>query len=228
MFGLAALDQRRVGRTLARLAERRARVLVEVEQYNIRFTSVVGLRSKHVVIPRPRRMPKVLHRGSILRFADPDDSRHVIRLEIEFPAFLLTNGNVVIICALPQAFAEPDQRVEPRYNTRHLRDLAVILPERGARYRVLDLSAHGCKLLFNGNRDSDPLLNRTSRTHGAQLLAGGVGIHLDSVLPRAVSGNTIGCSLRVADDGTSPDRLANLLRMIERQAATKLVADPSL
>jgi len=226
MQWIGGREDKKVWRVLKRLSTERTPVTVEVERYNVRFPAVLALRRKHVLVSRPGRVSGLLHRHGTLRFADPAEPSREVRLEINHPTFILSNGSNVIVCDIPSQFVQSNQRQSPRFNTTNLKNLMLFVPQTNRRYRIVDLSEHGCKLRLNGEAAQDPLVAGAVDNWEGRIMVGTIGIDLARVQPRAVGEHTVGCAFETKPDEEAHRRLKNLLQAVERNVSARI--SPSL
>lgn len=220
--------RRQVQRLLKRLADGRTPVVVEVEHYNLRFTTVLALRRGIVLVARPKRLKGLLRKAGVLRLVDPEDPKRFIRMEIVQPAFIMSNGSVVTLCQTASEELEQDKRHSPRYNTSYIKNLSLVVSNFGKRYRIMDLSEQGCKVMLNSDPELDPLAMGRTDDWKARIVVGALSIDLAKLLPRSVSDRSVGCMFQVAHNGDGTKRLNRLLDLVQQQAQSRLQTEMSI
>ncbi len=208
-------EEYEVRKALKRLDKQKTSIQVEVENTQVRFRTVLAIKREMVVVARPRRLPPGLRKGGGVRFKDPADAEREIRMEVIHPHFLLTSGNRVMLCKLPEAYYSGTTRNAFRFATERFRGLTLTLPEIDNPYQVLDLSPDGCRLAVY---DQNKMVNFPieEAIQGVQLHVGKNIVELDWLEPRVHLDNSVGCEMRVASGGSSRQTLAHLLDFIDK------------
>jgi len=126
------------------------------------------------------------------------------------------NGTTLFLCHMPEGFAGVSRRAARRYGTAQLRNLSVELPKARRRYRVLDLSMSGCRLLIH---DDDPQAFALGQALQPAVLHVGENQEapLEFVVPRTHGDRSLGCEFRVSNSGPGRRHLDELLAMLEQR-----------
>lgn len=219
--------ERRPDALLRSLVKRRAQVVVEIENVNLRFHTFLALKGRHVVIARPRTLEHDLATRGWLRIFHPGLLDAGFRTRILNPRFLLGNGNTVIVADLPEILVEPNRRQEVRRDTSRFGGLSLLLPVQGARLPVLDLSPQGCRVQLRAGVPRDVL--PTGRLIGDTFLSVGQRfVRLQYLSPRVQLDDTVGCSFDVVEDGRSPQVLSRFIAMLDAETKDRYRVDPDL
>lgn len=215
-------EQRAVRHALARLDREKTPVRLEIENTLIHFYTRVSVKASTVVIAKPTGLRDGLKKGGIVRFRLPDGADHEVRMEIAAPHFNLSNGTSVFLCKLPEGFAEPNQRNGDRYNTSRFNNILLEVAESTERFRVIDISISGFKFYVN-NREGMNLFPVGEPLHHAAIHLGErVKVELETLIPRIHRANTVGCEMKVRQDGPSRKYLQHLINSLAKIEAEKL------
>lgn len=137
-----------ISRSLARLAQDRVPVRLEVEHSESSFYTVLSLRLQGVLLGRPMDLEDgLIKAGGHVRFTLPDGSKQVIRLQIIKPKVTRRRGDEVILCGMPEEFFEKSKRGSDRFNTSRYKNLSLNIPQIDAHFRIIDISRTGCKVV---------------------------------------------------------------------------------
>ncbi len=216
MASSAEHAEREVLTLLERLERNRHPVDMEVERSHVRFGAVLSRRHDQVAVPRPRGLSSLLRKGTWVRFEEPYGNRRVVRMEIVEPEAVQPNGTVLFLCRRPEGFAGVSRRSSRRYGTQQLRNLSLEFSGTGRRYRVLDISTNGCRLLIH---DREPETFPLGEQLPAKLLHVGENREtvLDAVVPRVHGERSLGCEMRVATTGRGKEHLDELLQNLHSE-----------
>jgi hypothetical protein len=186
---------------------------------------VLALRGSTVVVARPSALHQGLEKGTIVRFPVPNDPSRHLRMEVVTPNFNLVSGSPVFLCKVPTAFSEGSRRRSERFSTSRFNNLALEVPELKSRFRVLDLSLTGAKVLRGtGGPRVDIPLGRPLHA-GSLQLGTRVRVDLEQVIPRTSHGPSVGMEFAVKREGDSSRFLTHLLNSLEKTDVDRLSAE---
>jgi len=219
-------EERAVLRALAELSDRKMPVRLESEHTGISFFTVVSLRRNGVLVARPRTLRGGLPKDSIVRLTLTNSGRKQVRMPVLVPQVKLPmTVKYACICGVPQTFEGVCKRGADRFSTTRFRNLHLHIPSVEKTFRVLDLSTSGMRI-FTGTEGSLMLFEPDGELAPARLRVGErATIELQSLVPRAHVGNTVGLSMQVRRDGASERYLMNLLNRLQEQELQRLRID---
>ena len=212
-----------VPRTLKRLEEERTPIRVEVENTEFSFYTVLSVRPEVVVVARPSDLdPKILVRGGLLRFVVPDGSRNVVRLLVRNPNFERERGANVILCEIPEEFAEKSKRGENRFNTSRFKNLRLLIPQIDAEFRIVDISPSGCKTYVQDMEDWD-LVTMGVPMRFTKISAGDkVQIEIAILTPRLVTPPVVSFEWNISPQGAAAGLLRHLIDSLHSKELGRL------
>ena len=205
---------------LRKLEEKRTPIRLEMDHSNTSFYTLLMLRNGRVIIAKPPGSVRGLSKGATVRFRIPFDSSKEILLTVTDPHFTLLGGNPVFLCQIPDGNAEPTIRSAERYNTTKFGNLFLLIPELQQRFRVIDISYSGCKVLAEAVEKRELL--GFKKTPGRISVEEKFVIEYDAVIPRFHSPPKIGFQLSVAKQPPSKDRLTHLLDSLHKGELSRL------
>ncbi|MDH4122136.1 MAG: hypothetical protein OEV94_10565 [Deltaproteobacteria bacterium] len=214
--GAASRDEE-LSQVLSRLAGGKEPVMVEVENTRVRFLAKLIIRPGLLVITKPLNLPNVLGPGVYVRFCLPWNEEKELRMEVVRPHVNIANGNAVVVCRLPKEFANSTPRKGTRFDTGRYNNITLVLKDREASYRVLDLSVSGVKVDIKGHHK---IFQVNQPMTGCELRLGGYRVPLASLVPRAVQGMAIGGEIQVAKEGH--DAMAKMMKYLEDAQAKRI------
>lgn len=217
LLGSMGRDNKDILAALNALEKLHSPVHMEIENSAIHFNTRLSVKSATVVVAKPLNLKEGLKKGGMVRFRLPDGEARELRMEVLTPHFNLTNGNPVFLCKIPTVFAQSNQRAYLRFNTSRFTNVALVLGDHNARYRVVDLSLGGCKVYLTSKEDKKRFSVGVP-LHGAHIdLGSKASVHLSRVVPRSFHGQAVGCQFEVSDQGASRNYLTHLLKTLERE-----------
>lgn len=226
LFKRSRGETRAVEAALARIDRRQMTVRLELERSLIRFNSRLSVKRSAVVVAKPPALaPQQPPAGSYIRFKVPDDPKQEIRLEVATAHFNLTNNQPVFLCKLPLGFCSPSQRKADRFDTSRFRNLALELPGHPERFRVLDISQQGCRILTPYPHPRERIPAGKQIGEAALHLGRNVRVQLATVTPRTYDGKAVGCSFALDPNGDNRKLLLHLLRSLETAQHNALRAE---
>jgi len=209
-------EDKQVLAALTLLDKHRVPVRMEVENTSIHFNTRLSVRSATVIVAKPMNLREGLAKGGTVRFKVPDSEGKEMRMEVLTPHFNLTNGNPVFLCKIPASFAQSNQRGAVRFNTSRFTNVTLMFDDHGEKYRVVDLSAGGCKV-FITSKEGKERFKVGVPLHGGRIdLGQKASVHLKSIVPRSFRGQAVGCQFDISDEGTSKKYLEHLIQSLEK------------
>lgn len=213
---------KRLLETLRTIDVERTVVTVQVEGTQVRFPSRLLLKDDKVVFAKPETLGDGLRPGSVVRFKLPEDPRREVRLEVYAPHVNLASGSAVFLCRVPASGPSPAKREADRYGTAHLGNLLLVIPNRAREFRVMDISAGGCRVLTS-SLEAETYFPLGRALTGVRIQAGKrASIELEAVIPRAHQNASVGCEFRVTPEGVSQAYFSQLMRSLDRAATERL------
>ena len=214
-FGLGGKGaDKEVVQTLKRLDKLKTPLLMEIEQSQIHFRSVLAVKQGVIAVAKPMGLGSHLKKDSVVRFSVPDEPGHDIRLQVASPHFNLTSGNAIFICNFPTSFSEGTKRRATRFNTSRFNNLLLSVPTLKYRFRIVDLSMNGLKVYAQGNLDElFPLGHPISP---ANIQISKYSVELGMIIPRVHKGNTVGCEMTVPEGSTTRKYIAHLIDSLQK------------
>jgi hypothetical protein len=198
------------------LDKHRVPVRMEIENTSIHFNTRISVKSATVIVAKPLNLKEGLAKGGTVRFKVPDSEGREMRMEVLTPHFNLTNGNPVFLCKIPTSFAQSNQRGATRFNTSRFTNVALVLGNHPEKYRIVDLSAGGCKV-FISSKEAKELFRVGVPIHGARIdLGQKAAVHLKALVPRSLRGQAVGCQFEVSEEGASRKYLLHLMQSLEK------------
>ncbi len=217
------LSGKAVLRTLKQLERHRKAVRLEVEQSEVSFYTVLSLRPKVLVLARPADLePGVLQRGSTVRFIVPDANRNVVRMRVIEPEYRRERGDPVVVCEIPDGFAEKSRRGADRFNTSRFKNLKLVVPQLEAEFRIIDMSMSGCKVFVEDFDDWKTLEAGTSMRFTKVAIGDKVEIELDLLTPRVVKPPTVAFAWEASQKGDSAKYLAHMIKSLHKTELGRL------
>ena len=216
LLGGHSKEDKEILSTLNMLDRNQVPVRIEIENSPIRFNSRLNVRSATVVIAKPLSLNKGLSKGGTVRFKVPNSEGREIRLEIITPHFNLSNGNPVFLCKVPTAYAASNLRGALRFNTSKFTNVQLMVEGHPESFRIVDLSSTGCKFYLT-NKEAKKLFPIGNQLASCTISLGSkVSVKLDSLVPRNLRGQSVGCEIQVAKQGPSQKYLMHLLSSLEK------------
>jgi hypothetical protein len=210
---------------LVRLDRQKVSIRLEIEQTQVRFTTALACKRNTVVVAKPPALGNELQAGGFVRFKVPGEGGTEIRMEVLTPHFNLTNGTPVFLCKQPTRFAQNNGRNAERYGTSRFTNLVLQVPSLPETFRVVDLSATGCRILTPYPRPREKF-SLNEQVAGAWLQLGRhVKVDLAYVIPRTFHGQAIGLEFVVDPAGNQHKFLAHLIRSLEKLQSESLKAE---
>lgn len=212
-----------VPRTLKRLEDERTPIRIEIENSDFSFYTVLSVRPKFVVVARPADIEAgILAPGGLLRFVVPDGSRNVLRLRVRNPNYERERGDNVILCEIPEEFAEKSKRGENRFNTSRFKNLRLLIPQIDAEFRIVDISPSGCKTYVQDMEDWDVMtvgvpMRFTKVSAGAK-----VKIELALLTARLVTPPVVSFEWSVSPQGEAAALLRHLIASLHSKELGRL------
>lgn len=216
-------EAREVHDTLERLHRGEVAVQMEIENTAIHFTTQLTLRSATVIVAKPVNLAEGLAKGGTVRFNVPGLAKD-LRMEVLTPHFNDSSGAPVFLCKVPDSYAESSLRGSLRYSTAKFTNVMLTLAGHPEPFRVVDLSEDGCRVFVPGreHRERFPI---GQAIQGASIVFGDkMAVQLNSLTPRNLRGQAVGCQLQVAAEGESRKRLLNLMNTLERSMSGQFPA----
>jgi hypothetical protein len=208
-------EARTIVRELDALHRAQKPVRIEIENRGVRFKTLLTIRKDVVAVARPMGFKWELPVGTMLRVRLAGVRRDV-RLQVVNPDYRLPNGRSFFVCPIPKQFAAKSPRASERYSTARFKNLEMLLPSLGGRYRILDLSMKGCRI-DTGREQLQAVLNLGERIAPAEIRVGsGIRIPLESIVPRTAQAGTVGVEFRVEHGSRSPDYLDKLVKWLDK------------
>lgn len=221
-FGLPGGERRGILKTLRKIAAEKTPLRLELENTDIHFLTVLQIRREMVVFAKPRDLRKQFKTGSMVRFTLPHDRKLALRFRVKIPHFRLMRGGPVILCEIPQQFADPPQRAHDRFSTSRFKNISLVLPGPQKNLRIVDVSAEGCKVYHGGLEDLD-WVEVGERINTAHIeILNRVKLELEMVIPRSVELKTIGFEFRLSGRKASREKFAIFLGALEKAELTRL------
>jgi hypothetical protein len=222
----AGREERAVLRALAELSDRKMPVRLESEETGVSFFTVISLRRNGLLVARPRTLRGGLPKDSYVRLTLPNTERKQVRMPVLVPQLKLPMSmRYASICGVPQTFSGVCKRKAERFSTARFRNLQLLLPSVGRTFRVVDLSTSGIRI-FTGTEGNLMMFEPESELAPARIRIGErAAIELDSLVPRARTGNAVGLSMQVRRDGASERFLMNLLNRLHNQELRRIQID---
>ena len=216
-FTRFASKEKEVERALTALDLGHTTVRVEIEKTRIRFNTVLSVRKGTVVVAKPAGLGGSLQVGSTIRFTLPDESGRNVRLVVATPNFNLSNGSSVFLCKLPKGFAAGTARMAVRFDTTRFSNLLLTIQDKSDRgFRIVDLSAGGCKFQCPGSPALKQFPVGKPLQGGKIQLGDRVNVELEYLVPRAHLGSAVGCEFKVSANGLHAKYLQHLLISLEK------------
>lgn len=219
--------ERNAERALRKIAKRRTPVMVEVEQHNLHFTTMLAVKGDAVVVARPRRFGRKIPVGAWLRVFHEDLPHAGFRMRVRTPLFLLRHGNTVIVADLPQQLTAASLRRSPRFDTSGYREVLLRTDGMEQPLRVLDVSGGGCRIAL-ARRNAEMLLPLAEKLHRGTLRIGNHPIQLSTLVPVAHLDESVGVSFQVRNDDRSPAALQRILEKLAEINARRYRVDPAI
>jgi len=204
---------------LFHLAREHVPVRIEVEKSLLHFTSVLKVHGQDgVIIGKPPGLPDVFATGDHVRLSWAGaQGQYEMRLEVSIPNINLANGAMALVCKPPEEAAVP-RRLHDRHNLSRYVNIAIHV--RGARYRVMDLSATGCRIVADaGFTKAFPIGKPIAEAELA--VDGKANIPLVSLVAHSRHGNIVGCEFKVQEDPHSQKRFLDVLTAVENKEAIR-------
>jgi PilZ domain len=216
LLGSQGKEDKEILTSLTTLDKHKVPVRMEVENSSIHFNTRISVKSGTVIVAKPLNLKEGLAKGGTVRFKIPDSEGRELRMEVVTPHFNLTSGNPVFLCKIPSGYAASNQRGALRFNTSRFTNVTLSLDNHPEKYRVVDLSAGGCKV-FLTSKESKERFAVGVPIHGARIdLGNKASVHLKAVIPRNLRGQAVGCQFEVSDEGGSRKYLAHLIESLEK------------
>ena len=222
LFRNGRSQQKNILKILNQMESSKIPVRLQVENSSIHFFTILSLRRGMVVFARPTGNSRGITKGKFVRFTVPDQPDKVLRLEVEVPSFKMVNGTYVMLCAIPEEFAEKSKRISQRYNITRFKNIMLGLPTISSMYRMIDISAQGCKV-FTGDNDlttilevNEPILN------GKIYIGSGLDMSLKWIIPRVFQEKTAGFEFQIAGDHATQRKFEHFIYSLESAEKKKL------
>ena len=220
-FGLGGRgEEKEVVQTLKRLDKSKTPLLMEIEQSQIHFRSVLAVKQGVIAVAKPMGLGAHLKKDSVVRFSVPDEPGHDIRLQVASPHFNLTSGNAIFICNFPTSFSEGTKRRATRFNTSRFNNLLLSVPTLKYRFRIVDLSMNGVKIHVQGNVEQMFPLGQPISP--ANIAISKYSVELGVVIPRVHKGNTVGCEMAVPEGSSTAKYLVHLINSLQKSEEKNL------
>lgn len=215
-LGTAGRERRAVFKALARLSADKTPVRAEAEQTGLSFYTLLTLRRDALLIARPYDLRSGLPKNGHVRLTLPNTERKQVRVPILVPHLQMDlSARHVCVCGVPTEFSGTCKRATDRLCTTQFRNLHLQLPSQNKTFRIVDLSASGLRIYVASGEDR-ALLEPDTELRPANLRVGAsTSISLESIIPRAISGNTVGMEMQVQRDGISERTTINLLNRLQ-------------
>lgn len=210
-------QQKAVNAILTAMDRDKAPVRMELEQTNIRFTTMLVYKTDSVVVAKPTALEESLKKGQHVRFKVPGDRTREISMEIVSPHFNLNNGRVVFICTPPTGFAESTMRDAERFDTRRFSNLHLKINQFEEPLRIVDLSIQGCRVLVNHPNPNKVLPVGQIVSQGIINMGNKAQVELNQIIPRMHRGQEVGIEFAVSGKGSHQRMLDNLLTLLDRK-----------
>jgi len=211
-----------IQKTMKGLERNRSPVRLEVEQTEVSFYTVLSLRPKVVVLARPPDLEDgVLKKGGFVRFIVPDASKNVVRMQVIAPNYKRERGDAVIVCQIPEEFAEKSKRGADRFNTSRFKNLKLIVPQVERDFRIVDMSYTGCKVFVEEFEEWETLKSGTGMRFTKIAIGEKAEIELDMLTPRVINPPTIAFTWEV-HHGESAKWLAHMINSLHRAEMGRL------
>jgi hypothetical protein len=219
-LGGVAREQKELWDMLEHLSLSKAPIRVEIENSLERFTSHLALSKGAVVITRPSAPTLELTAGSHVRARLPGKERRELRLQVVVSRMKL--GEATAFVCKPTRRQVPSRRADDRYNVRRYKNLRLGLD--GERFRIVDISVSGCKLIL-ASTQSRQLLPLGEDLRSADLTVGSrVTMHLELLIPRSRNGRLVGCEFEISRDGVSDKTLERLITSLDKKEKDRRVS----
>ena len=207
------------------LQAQRKPIRLEIENSEVSFYTFIAIRGDTIVIAKPLDIAEeVLKNGRIVRFTVPDGSGKVVRMKILNSSLKRGRGAPVILCQQPGGFTENSKRGSERFNTSHFKNLQLIVPQSSAKFRIIDLSEHGCKTYVKDLGDTEKFTLAVPMRFAKIAVGKKLKIELDILTPRFVKIPTVKFEWIVRTVGHSPAALAHLLDSLHSKELGRLKA----
>jgi hypothetical protein len=217
------LGGRVVLRTLKTLERNRTPVRLEVESSDYSFYTVLSLRPEVVVVARPADLePDILQKGGMVRFIVPDASKNVVRMHVIEPEYKRERGDSVIVCRIPDSFAEKSKRGADRFNTSRFKNLLLIVPQLEAEFRIIDMSHSGCKVFVQDFEEWETLKAGAGMRFTKVAIGEKVEIDLDMLTPRLINAPMVSFAWEVSGKGDSAKYLNHMISSLHRAEVGRL------
>ena len=198
---------------IKRLENLRTPIRMELENSYVSFRTVLTTKEGLVVVGKPEGLADYIKKGTLVRFKVPETNGKELRLEVVHNHVNLHNGTAVFLCKMPTGFSTGG-RHGLRFDTSRLAGLEVIFAESQDRYKVLDLSASGVRLLVPYG-DLHALFPLGQETEAIRLEVKGNKVELDSMIPRVYKGRQVGCEIKIAPGSPAQAMMTKLLDYLE-------------
>lgn len=214
--------EKEIHETLSHLTSRRVPVLMEVEGTQVHFRSVLSVKRGVVVVAKPPGLNVPLKKDAVVRFALPTDQSRALRMNVISGHFNLTSGSAVILCGIPHEFSEGTRRKHMRFNVSRFNNLHLLFPKQQRKYRIIDLSANGCKVYVNGG--DAQAFHVGSPLQPAQIAIAKYTADLSAVVPRVIKGKTVGCEMSYGDQSDAHRYIHHLITSLQKDEEAHLSA----
>lgn len=210
-------------RALTRLDKEWTPVRLEVESADTTFYTVISAGPEFVVLNKPSDLPdEILKKNEMVRFNVPDGSRKVVRMKIIDPHYRREHGDHVFTCETPDEFAPKSRRGADRFNTSHYKNLELVIPQVGGRFRIIDVSLTGCKVFADEFDEWGELRVGENMNFCKVAIGERVEIDVDSLIPRLITPPTAAFEWRVRTRGTSAEYIDQLIKSLEKSEKSRL------
>ena len=201
-------------------------VRMELDRPMVRFKTRLLYRDKVVLVAKPPELTVEIAKGDVARFKIPWEKNHEVRMEVSLPQVNLSNGLGAFLCQTPSGAAFSVRRVEERFNTRRYKNLHVDIPDLGDNFRIVDLSATGCKIAIKTTSRWKSF--KIGRSIGKSMIKVGdrMEIELDLMIPRAHANESVGMEFSVNGDGRNRQWLTVLLGTLGTMEVDAILPQP--
>ena len=209
-------DRILVEQMVKRLETAKSPLRMELENTYVSFRTVLTTKDGLVVVGKPPGLEEHIKKGSLVRFKVPETQGKELRLEVVHNHVNLNNGAAVFLCKMPAGFTN-STRQGLRFDTSRLGGLEVLFHDTEDRYKVLDISATGVRLLVPYG-DLHSLFPLGEETEAVSLQVKEHQVELDFLVPRAYKGRHVGCEIKASPGTPAHAMLGKLLQYLENNA----------
>ena len=211
----AKKEQQAVLESLKKISTERLRVEMEIEKGSFHFETYLALSAAVVLVAKPNGL-KELKKGMGVRFELPWEPDKHLRMLINTPHFNLANGHNAFLCDAPTHFTRPSGRTAERFNTQRFNNIHLNISNRSEPFKVLDISHSGCRIHLP-SPTMGRLFNLGERLPGGCLKLGGdIRVETESVVPKSLQGQTLGCQFILKQNSLSRKIMDSLLASLGR------------